>query len=96
MSTDTKRKCKEGHYYYKSSDCPTCPVCEKMKKPATGFLSLIAAPARRALESQGITSLKKLSALTETGILELHGVGPSALPKLRVALAEEGLKFRNG
>lgn len=59
MSTQkgTLRTCKNGHNYYKSSDCPTCPVCEKEKKPKDGFLSLLSAPARRALENNGITTL---------------------------------------
>lgn len=45
----TLRTCKNGHRYYKSSDCPVCPVCEEEKRPEEGFLSLVSAPARRAL-----------------------------------------------
>ncbi|QLG41979.1 MULTISPECIES: RNA polymerase alpha subunit C-terminal domain-containing protein [Paenibacillus] len=89
----TLRTCEQGHSYYKSSDCPTCPVCEKARKPKEGFLSLLSAPARRALENQGITTLQKLSQYTEKEILKLHGIGPSAIPKLRQALEEEGLSF---
>ena len=33
------RTCKKGHQYYKSSECPTCPVCEEEKRPEKGFLS---------------------------------------------------------
>lgn len=93
-STTSVRICKNGHHYTKSSDCPTCPVCEKNRKPTSGLLSLLSAPARRALENAGITSLKKLSAFGEEEILKLHGMGPSSLPKLKKALAEEGLSFR--
>lgn len=98
MATSTKnlRTCKEGHRYYKSSDCPTCPTCAQMNKPADGFLSLLSAPARRALAHNGIVSLQRLSQCSEHEILQLHGMGPSSLPKLRAALAEEGLSFRNG
>jgi len=29
MSTSKPRICSNGHKFYKSSDCPTFPVCEK-------------------------------------------------------------------
>jgi len=90
----TLRTCEQGHSYYKSSDCPTCPVCEKERNPKEGFLALLSAPARRALENQGITTLQLLSQYTEKEILKLHGIGPSAMPKLRQALEDEGLTFK--
>lgn len=90
----TLRTCEQGHSYYKSSDCPTCPVCEKERKPEEGFLALLSAPARRALENQGIITSQILSQYTEKEILKLHGIGPSAMPKLRQALEEEGLSFK--
>ncbi|MFJ5771742.1 RNA polymerase alpha subunit C-terminal domain-containing protein [Psychrobacillus sp. NPDC093180] len=93
-SPKTLRKCEKGHEYYKSSDCPTCPTCEQERKPATGFLSLLSAPARRALENNGITSLEQLSSFSEKDILKFHGMGPASLPKLRVALDTEGLSFK--
>ena len=86
--------CKAGHKYYKSSDCPTCPVCEKEYKPESGFLSNIAAPARRALENKGIRTLQALAAFSESELLKLHGFGPGSLPKLRYELEKEGLSFR--
>jgi predicted RecB family nuclease len=86
--------CRNGHKFYKTSDCPTCPVCEHEKKPATGFLSLLSAPARRALEGAGIKTLLQLSKSTEKEILRLHGVGPASLPTLRRALATNGLSFK--
>ena len=96
MSTPNKtlRTCPKGHRYYKSSDCPTCPICEEEKKPKDGFLSLLAAPARRALENNGITTLKQLSKFSEEEILKFHGMGKSSLPKLREALSENNLSFK--
>jgi predicted RecB family nuclease len=90
----TLRICPNGHRYYKSSDCPVCPVCESDRTPEDEFLALVSAPARRALENEGITSLKKLATYSEKEILALHGIGPSAIPKLKAALKEEGLAFR--
>jgi len=97
MATSDKdlRTCNKGHQYYKSSDCPSCPICEKERKPDSGFLSLLSAPARRALEHHGITSLQQLSQYSEKEILQFHGMGPASLPKLRTALQEEGLSFKN-
>jgi DNA-directed RNA polymerase alpha subunit len=89
------RTCPNGHSYYKSSDCPTCPVCEKERKPKEGFLSMLAAPARRALEREGITTLKKLAAYTENELLALHGIGLSSIPKLKKALLSNGLDFKS-
>ena len=88
------RICKNGHRYYKSSDCPTCPICEQERKPEEGFLSLLSAPARRALEHAGIKTLDQLATQTEAEILKLHGMGPVSMPKLRKALESNGLSFR--
>ncbi|NCI51961.1 hypothetical protein GWC95_18700 [Sediminibacterium roseum] len=90
----SQRTCPNGHTYYKTSDCPTCPVCEAVKKPAGGFLSLLSAPARRALASKNIQTEKQLSQCTEKEILALHGVGPAAIPVLKKALQEKGLTFK--
>lgn len=89
------KKCKNGHTYYKSSDCPTCPICEEERKPKDDFLSLLAAPARRALENHGITTLAQLSAYTEKEILSLHGMGKSTIPKLQKLLHENKLTFKH-
>jgi len=47
MTTSKKnlRTCSKGHRFYKTSDCPVCPICENERRPEAGFLSLIAAPA---------------------------------------------------
>lgn len=88
------RICQKGHQYIKSSDCPTCPVCEKERKPNDGFLALLSAPARRALENNGISTIKALSAFSEKEILKLHGMGKASIPKLEAALKEHGLMFK--
>ncbi|MCM3236214.1 RNA polymerase alpha subunit C-terminal domain-containing protein [Heyndrickxia oleronia] len=95
ISKKTLRTCKNGHQYYKSSDCPTCPICEKERETINGFLTSLSAPARRALETNGIITLQKLSTYSEKDILQIHGMGPASMPKLRAALKENGLSFRN-
>lgn len=89
-----KKQCPQGHIFYKSSDCPSCPVCESNNKPATGFLSLLAAPARRALENAGINTLEKLAACSAKELLQLHGFGKSSLPVLTKVLAEKKLHLK--
>ncbi len=86
--------CEKGHQFFKSSDCPTCPICEQESKPKDGFFSLLAAPARRALENSNIHTLEELSKFSEAEILKLHGMGKSSIPKLRRALADAGLVFK--
>lgn len=86
--------CDNGHTYVKKSDCPTCPVCEKERKPDTGFLSILSGPARRALENNGITTLEELAGFSEKEVLAFHGIGPSSIPKLKKALGEKGFRFK--
>jgi DNA-directed RNA polymerase alpha subunit len=88
------KTCKKGHQYYKSSDCPTCPICENEQKPKDGFLARLSAPARRALENNGIQTLQKLASYTEKEILDLHGMGKASLAMLNKLLATEGLTFK--
>jgi DNA-directed RNA polymerase alpha subunit len=88
------RICRKGHKYFKSSDCPVCPVCERERNPQDGFLAVLSAPARRALENAGIKTLKQLAKFSEAEILQLHGMGPSSIPKLISALKEKGLSFK--
>ena len=64
--------------------------------PQVSDLPKIAAPAQRALQSIGVTTLKQLTKITEAELLQLHGMGPNALGKLRQALAEKGLSFASG
>lgn len=86
--------CSNGHSYKKSIGCPTCPVCESLNKPASGFLSLLSAPARRALENKGITTLQQLAAHSEKDILQLHGMGKASLPILHKVLKAAYLNFK--
>jgi predicted RecB family nuclease len=91
----TLRTCAKGHAYYKSSNCPTCPTCETLKQSrVSGFLSLLASPARRALEQAGISTIEELADRTEKEILQLHGMGKASLPILRSALAAAGHTFK--
>ncbi len=90
----TARTCPKGHRYYRNRLCRVCPVCEKGRPASAPFLAALYAPARRALEGAGITTLEKLSAYSESEILSLHGIGPSAIPKLKAALKAAGLSFR--
>jgi hypothetical protein len=87
------RICSNGHQYFKSSDCPVCPICEEDRKPKDHFLSSLSAPARRALEKEGLITPKRLSTKSEKYILSLHGIGPASIPALRKVLAEAGLSF---
>jgi len=89
------KTCPQGHKFYKSSDCPVCPKCEAERKPDSGFLSELSAPARRALEGKGITTLSKLARYSEKEILDLHGMGPSSIPTLRKSLQSKELSFKN-
>ncbi|ASS47179.1 MAG: hypothetical protein A3D31_15125 [Candidatus Fluviicola riflensis] len=90
----TLRTCEKGHSYYKSTDCPTCPVCEQERKPADSFLAKLSAPARRAFEHHGITTLEKLSTFSEKEIRAFHGVGPSTIPMLKKELQLAGLDLK--
>ena len=66
-----------------------------MSKQSPGaFMEQLAAPARRALISKGITTVESLSFYSEKEILALHGLGKSSIPKLKAALAEKALSFR--
>ncbi|MEZ4800053.1 MAG: RNA polymerase alpha subunit C-terminal domain-containing protein [Flavobacteriales bacterium] len=94
MTKATLRTCEHGHEYFKSSDCPVCPICESAKNNADHFLSGLSAPARRALEREGITTAQQLSRFSEKELLKLHGLGPSSIPKINAKLAEEGLQLQ--
>ncbi|MUK90633.1 hypothetical protein GMD78_19945 [Ornithinibacillus sp. L9] len=88
------RICEKGHKYYKSSECSSCPTCDKENKPKSGFLSKLSSPARNALVHEGIDTLQELSMYTEKEILKIHGIGPASLPIMRTSLEEEGLSFK--
>jgi hypothetical protein len=62
-------------------------------KPVTP-LPLLAAPARRALASAGISCLEDLSQWREADVAALHGIGPNALKTLKEALDAKKIKYK--
>ena len=95
MKTNKNPKiCNKGHKFFKNSDCQTCPIV-KIKKPKDSFLPFIVAPARWALERENIKTLEDLAKWTEKEIINLHGMGPSTIPKLKKALSEYHLSFKS-
>lgn len=88
------RVCEKGHKYYKSSDCSSCPICDKENKPESGFLSKLSSPARNALIHEGVNTLQELSKFTEKEILKIHGIGPASIPTMKKSLEEEGVSFK--
>ncbi|MEY3239253.1 MAG: hypothetical protein RIR11_691, partial [Bacteroidota bacterium] len=64
------------------------------RKPKDNFLSSLGAPARRALEREGIKTLEQLAKYSEKEILSLHGMGKSTLPKLQKLLTDNDLSFK--
>ncbi len=59
----------------------------------TPFPKGLAQPALRALAGAGYDHLEQLAAAPESGVCELHGIGPNALQKLRNAMSALGLSF---
>ena len=55
----------------------------------------ISAPARRALEANGIKNLKQLSKYSAAQLLEFHGFGPASIPIIEKALKQAGLKLKS-
>lgn len=55
----------------------------------------IGAPARRALINAGYSSLGQLTAVRETELKQLHGMGPKAIEQLRSALQSRGQSFKS-
>jgi predicted RecB family nuclease len=89
-----RKVCPKGHVFYKTPGCSSCPRCESERRSTEGFLAKLAAPARRALEGAGLTTLAKLARKSEAQVMQLHGMGPNAISKLRASLHKNGLKFR--
>lgn len=54
-------------------------------------LPKIGAPATRALNNAGYTSLRQLAGVSRSDLAELHGMGPRALGILQSALEEHDL-----
>jgi len=88
-----RKVCPEGHVFYKTPGCSSCPRCEAARRPSDGFMAGLAAPARRALEGAGLTTIAKLARKSESQVAALHGMGPNAIAKLRASLRKSGLSF---
>lgn len=89
------KTCVNGHNYTPTPTMKNCPICAQKTTSKTNPFATLPAPARRALQSKGITTTKKLSALTEKEISALHGIGPSSIPKLKTIMASEGMQFKS-
>ena len=92
------KTCSRGHKFYKSSDCPVCPMCwsgYEREKLLSDFPKDLSAPVLRALADSKIENLFELTKFTETEIANLHGVGPNGIKKLKDALKLKGLTFKS-
>lgn len=69
------------------------PKTDPQLQPASDFPNGLSQPALRALASAGIQQLEELTKFKEAEIKKLHGIGPNALAKLRLAMAARGLSF---
>ena len=56
-------------------------------------LPKIGAPATRALNSAGYTSLRQLGGVPRAELAKLHGMGPKALRIIEDNLARQGLRL---
>jgi predicted flap endonuclease-1-like 5' DNA nuclease len=56
-------------------------------------LPKIGAPATRALNNAGYTSLRQLADVARADLAKLHGMGPKALRIIEDNLAKQGLRL---
>lgn len=66
----------------------------KAKKQTEEVFPGLSAPARRALANAGISTLAALSGYSKEELLKLHGLGPTAIPKLEQALNAKGYTLK--
>ena len=93
----TLKTCTRGHEFQKGSDCPICPICWSgfyRDKMDLQFPKNLSAPALRALLNAKITTITRLATFSEQEVLQLHGMGPASIPKLKEALKKKGLDFK--
>lgn len=64
-----------------------------MPTPDSDLPSGLSQPAVRALHAAGCDRLDAVARFSEAELLQLHGIGPNAIAKLRAALSERGLTF---
>ncbi|MCB9913051.1 MAG: DUF2200 family protein [Planctomycetes bacterium] len=87
--------CAQGHRFLKGPDCPECPKCQaKRTNAGSGDLPKLGAPAMRAMESLGVTTLAQVAKHTASELLDLHGFGPKALETIRQALADRSQSLK--
>ena len=67
---------------------------KQQDEPLADIFAGLSAPARRALQNNGIKSLTDLAQHTEAEILSFHGIGKTAIPILQKALKENKLNFQ--
>jgi hypothetical protein len=71
-------------------------VCAVSHMAEKEFLQdIIPGPARRALEKEAIDSLEKLSEYSEDEIRKLHGLGETAMKKLKIYMQEHQVQFKS-
>ena len=68
---------------------------QQQDEKETDFFPGLSAPARRALQNNGIKKLRDLAKYTEAEIQQFHGIGKTAIPVLQKALKEKGFNFRD-
>ena len=56
----------------------------------------IGSPAKRALAAAGIETLEDLTRVSEEELLQLHGMGPKAIGRIKEVMKERNLTFNNG
>jgi hypothetical protein len=61
----------------------------------TALPAKLSAPAIRALEGAGITSLEDVAKRSAAEIKALHGIGKFAILQIDKALHDAGLRFRD-
>jgi len=67
----------------------------RLRNKPDPFMAGFSAPAQRALSAAGIKTAKQLSKYSTAELLQLHGIGPSSIPKLKAAAAAAGLSLKD-
>lgn len=67
---------------------------KQQDEPLADIFAGLSAPARRALQNNGVKTLSVLAQHTEAEILSFHGIGKTAIPILQKALQKKRLKFQ--
>jgi hypothetical protein len=87
--------CSRGHRFMRSGDCPVCPKCwpGRYAQLAKGEFDTLGAPAQRALLNAKIMTLAQAARHAPSELVKLHGMGPNAMTRLKLALRARGLSF---